>query len=156
MTRISFLIKRVFFLLTGSSIMVIDLFERRVGTTQCQLGKADENSVDALDGRFVWLRGGHSSLCTDRRAARTYRTIDSPELRTSMLATTPIVISKLATARVFCYPLLNVDRSGLLTICIYSHARSLRSTTAKTCYTLPPRILSHHHWLLTFASTLHI
>ena len=52
--------------------------------------------------------------------------------------------------------LLNVDRSGLLTICIYSYARGLGSTTAKSCYTLPPRMPSHHHWLLTFASTLHI
>ena len=37
-----------------------------------------------------------------------------------------------------------MDHSGLLTICIYSHVCWTRSTTAKTCDTLPPRKLSHH------------
>ena len=40
---------------------------------------------------------------------------------------------------------LNVERSGLLTICIYSHARSTRNLTTKFCYTLHHRMLSHDH-----------
>ena len=40
----------------------------------------------------------------DRTATSTYTTIDTHELRTSMLATTRILVSKLATVRVFCYP----------------------------------------------------
>ena len=58
-------------------------------------------------GRSTGLLGGHNSLRTDRRATSTYRTIDSHELRTSMLATTRILVSKLATARVFCSPTAN-------------------------------------------------
>jgi len=53
--------------------------------------------VKVIGGRFAWLLGGHSSLCTDRRATSVCGTIDSQELRTSMLA------SKLATARIFRY-----------------------------------------------------
>jgi len=74
-----------------------------VGTTHCQLGKARRNCVVVFGGS-TGLLGGHNSLCTDRGATSTYRTIDSHELRTSMLATTRILVSKLATARVFCYP----------------------------------------------------
>jgi len=32
--------------------------------------------------------------------------------------------------------LLNVDRSELITICIYSHARWIGNLIARTCYTL--------------------
>ena len=53
--------------------------------------------MKVIGGRFAWLLGGHSSLCTDRRATSACGTIDSQELRTSMLA------SKLATARIFRY-----------------------------------------------------
>jgi len=60
--------------------------------------------VVVFGGRSTALLGGHNSLGTDRRATSTYRTIASHELRTSMLATTRILVSKLATARVFCYP----------------------------------------------------
>ena len=37
----------------------------RVGTTQCQLGKAGENCVEAWGGRVARAAGGHSSLRTD-------------------------------------------------------------------------------------------
>jgi len=55
-----------------------------------------------LGGTFMGLLGSHSSLRTDQRASSTYRTITSQQVRTSMLATTCILVSKLATARVFC------------------------------------------------------
>ena len=38
------------------------------------------------------------------RATSTYSTLNSPELGTSMVATTRILVSKLTTARVFCLP----------------------------------------------------
>jgi len=41
--------------------------------------------------------------------------------------------------------MLNVDRSGLLTICIYSHARWIRNLIAQTGYTLSLRKTSHDH-----------
>jgi len=41
--------------------------------------------------------------------------------------------------------LLNVDRSGLLTICIYSHARWIRNLITATCYTLSLRKTSHNY-----------
>ena len=50
------------------------------------------------------LREGHSSRCTDQRATGIYSTRDSPQWRSSKLATTRILVSKLATARVFCPP----------------------------------------------------
>ena len=39
--------------------------------------------------------------------------------------------------------MLNVDRSGLLTICIYPHARWIRNLIPLTCYTLSFRKTSH-------------
>jgi len=48
------------------------------------------------------LLGSQSSLRTDRRASSTYRTITSQQVITSMLAPTCILVSKLATAHVFC------------------------------------------------------
>ena len=80
------------------------MFVCRVGTTHCQLDKGPDNCVEFCGGRFTWLLGGHSPLRTDRRAASTYTTINSQELKASMLAATRILVSKLATARVFCYP----------------------------------------------------
>jgi len=41
--------------------------------------------------------------------------------------------------------LLNVDRSGLLTICLYSHARWIKNLIAQTCYTLSLRKTSHDY-----------
>jgi len=41
--------------------------------------------------------------------------------------------------------MLNVDRSGLLTICIYSHARWIRNLLALTCYTLCLPKRSHNY-----------
>jgi len=43
----------------------------------------------------------------------------------------------------YSFPLLNVERSGLLTIFIYSHARWIRNLLATTCYTLNLRKMSH-------------
>jgi len=78
-----------------------------VGTTHCQLGKARRNYGVVFGGRSTRLLRGHNSLRTDRRATSTYRTIDCHELRTSMLATTRSLVSKLATAHVFCSPTAN-------------------------------------------------
>ena len=75
--------------------------EYRVGTTHCQFGKARGNCMEVFGERLVRLLRGHSSLCTDRRATCPYRATNSQELRTSMLATTRTLFSKLATARVF-------------------------------------------------------
>jgi len=66
------------------------------------IGQSSAALCGALGGTSAWLRRGHSSLRTDGRATSIYRTTVSPELRTSMLATTRILVSKLATARVFC------------------------------------------------------
>ena len=54
-------------------------------------------------GGSTGLLGGHNSPHTDPEATSTYRTIDSDALRNSMLATTRILVSRLPTARVFCY-----------------------------------------------------
>ena len=63
--------------------------------------------MEGSGGRFIrWLRG-HSSLRRDRRATSTYRATNSLELRTSMLATTRILVSKLATAHAFCLSIAN-------------------------------------------------
>ena len=45
--------------------------------------------------------------------------------------------------------MLNVDRSGLLTICIYSHAGQIRNLIAPICYTLCLRKTSHYYSLHT-------
>jgi len=66
------------------------------------IGQSSAAPCGGLGGTYAWLRRGHSSLRTDGRATSIYRTTISPELRTSMLATTRILVSKLATARVFC------------------------------------------------------
>jgi len=79
----------------------------RVGTTHCQLSKARRNSVEVSGGRVARLLRGHSSRRADGRATCTYRPpIDPPEPRTSLLATTRILVFKLATARVLCFVLL--------------------------------------------------
>ena len=75
-----------------------------VGTTHCQLGKARRNCIEVFGERLVRFLGGHGALCTDRRATCLGRATNSQELRTSMIATTRILFSKLATARLFCYP----------------------------------------------------
>ena len=66
------------------------------------IGQSLGELYGGLGGISTLLLNGYSSLCTDRRAISTYKTVDSQELRTSMLATTPILVSKLATACVFC------------------------------------------------------
>ena len=60
--------------------------------------------VEVFGGMFAQSLRGHSSLRTDQRATGIYRTIDPQRFRTSMLATTRILVSRLATARVFCFP----------------------------------------------------
>ena len=57
---------------------------------------------EVFGGRLSWLVRGHSSLCTDPRATGTYRTLDSQPLRTSMLASTHILVFMLDRAPVFC------------------------------------------------------
>ena len=56
--------------------------------------------MEGFGGRFIRWLGGH-------RATSTYRATNSPVLRTSMLATTRVLVSKLATARLFCFPIAN-------------------------------------------------
>ena len=63
-----------------------------------------EKFVEVFGGMFARSLRGHSSLRTDQRATSIYRTIDPQGFRTSMLATTRILVSRLATARVFCFP----------------------------------------------------
>jgi len=75
-----------------------------VGTTYCQLGKARGNGMKVFGERLARLPRGHSSLRTDRRATCPSRATNSQDLRSTMLATTRILVFKLATARVFCYP----------------------------------------------------
>ena len=60
--------------------------------------------VEVFGGTFAWSLRGHSSLRTDQRATSIYRTIDPQGFRISMLATTRILVFRLATARVFCFP----------------------------------------------------
>jgi len=68
-------------------LRLLDRNKYCVGTTYCQLGTAWESPVH-----------------TDRRATCIYRTIDSQGLRTPMLATTRILVPKLATGRTFFFP----------------------------------------------------
>ena len=60
--------------------------------------------MEVLGGRLPGLLSGHGSLRTDQRATRIYRTLASQQLKASMLASTHILVFKLATARVFCSP----------------------------------------------------
>ena len=60
--------------------------------------------MEVLGGRLPGLLSGHGSLRTDQRATRIYRTRASQQLKASMLASTHILVFKLATARVFCSP----------------------------------------------------
>ena len=54
--------------------------------------------------RLALLLGGHSWLHTDRRHLHISNFQPTTVERTSMLTTPRILISKLATARIFCYP----------------------------------------------------
>jgi len=79
--------------------------------------------MGVLGETLVRLLGGHSTLCTDQRATCLGRATNSPELRTSMLATTRILFSKLATARLFCslllaflFPIASISCSLQLTL----------------------------------------
>jgi len=76
----------------------------RAGTTHCQLGKARGNCMEGFGERSAWFRNGHSIRCTDPIAIYLGRATDSQVSRNSMLTTTRILVSELATARVFCYP----------------------------------------------------
>ena len=94
--------------------------------------------------KCAWLLGGHSSLCTDRRATCTYRTTSSQELRTSMLATTRILVCKLATARVFCLPTANQHTFFLFSGShISSPPSQIDSFQSDSCFCFPSS--SHFH-----------
>ena len=60
--------------------------------------------MEVLGGRLPGSLSGHGSLRTDQRATCIYRTLASQQLKASMLASTHILVFKLATARVFCHP----------------------------------------------------
>ena len=75
----------------------------RAGTTNCQLGKARGTAWRFFGGGFAGLPRDRGALCTDSRAASTYRTINTEEWRTSMLSTTRILVSMLGTARAFLF-----------------------------------------------------
>ena len=79
-------------------------FKCWVGTTYCQLGKARGNGMKVFGERLARLLGGHSSLRTGWRATCPSRAANSQAWRPTMLATTRILVFKLVTARVFCYP----------------------------------------------------
>ena len=94
-------------------------------------GTARRPSEEGLPGR-----SGVIAHCTDPRATSTYRTIESQESRASVL------VSKLATARVFCYPptTLTLTAPSLSpNLGIYRCQRS-HSTRAAASPPMPPTV----------------
>ena len=90
-----------------------------------------EKFVEVFGGTFARLLRGHSSLCTDRGATSIYRTIDPQGFRTSMLATTRILVSRLARARVFSFCVFFAHLPQVGTRLPSSHALPLWPT--KSC-----------------------